>query len=385
MAKRDYYEILGIERSAGEDEIKKAYRKMAVRFHPDKNPGDKNAEEAFKEATEAYEVLKDTQKRQIYDRYGHDGLRGAGAGGFDGFGGFDIADALRAFMRDFGGFGFEDLFGGGTSSRGQRGGPRRGQDLQIKLDMTLEEVAVGLEKTVKIKRLVTCENCQGSGAEKGSASKTCPTCAGHGQVRAASRTIFGQFVNIQPCPTCNGEGRIIERKCSECGGNGLVPGSTTINVKIPAGVTSGNYITVRGSGNFGPRGGPAGDVIVVVNELEHDIFTRHGDDIICEIPLSFSQAALGAEIKVPTLDGETNLKIPPGTQSGKVFMIRNKGIPHLGGFGRGNELVRVIVWTPAKLTREEKELFAQLSKTQGEKPPKADKSFFEKLRQTLGV
>jgi molecular chaperone DnaJ len=382
MAKRDYYEILGLERDASEDEIKKAYRRLAIKYHPDKNPGDKNAEEAFKEATEAYEILKDPEKRQIYDRYGHDGLRGGG--GFNGFGGFDISDALRAFMRDFGGFDFGDLFGMGGGARGRRGGPERGRDLQVTIDLTLEEIAKGIEKSIKVKRQVVCESCGGSGAERGSAKRTCTRCNGSGQVRTVSRSIFGQFVNIQVCPTCGGEGQIIEKRCPECNGRGTVGGSTTVKVKIPAGVSAGNYLAVRGAGDYGPRGGPPGDVMVVVNELEHEHFTRHRDDIICEIPLSFSQAALGAEVEIPTLDGPTDLKIPSGTQSGKIFQLRGKGIPHLNSFGRGDELVRIIVWTPEKLSDEEKQLFMKLGQMHGEKPPKADKSFFEKLRQTLG-
>jgi molecular chaperone DnaJ len=384
MAKRDYYEILGIGKSATEDEIKKAYRKLAIQFHPDKNPGDKSAEESFKEATEAYEVLKDGQKRQVYDRYGHDGLRGGG-GGFEGFsGGFDIGDALRAFMRDFGGFGFDDLFGTGGGRSGGRGGPERGHDLQVRLDLTLEEIATGVEKTIKVKRQVVCEHCKGSGAEKGSGKKTCPTCNGSGQVRQVARSIFGQFVNIHPCGACRGEGYIIERKCQHCGGSGLEKGTSTISVKVPAGVAGGNYMAIRGSGDHGPRGGPAGDIIVVMQEIEHEHFTRRHDDIICEVPISFSQAALGAEIEVPTLDGKTGLKIPHGTQSGKVFTLKNKGIPHLNEYGRGDELVRVVVWTPTNLSDEEKDLFKKLSQTRGDKPPKTDKSFFEKLRETLG-
>jgi len=383
MARRDYYDILGVGRQASEDEIKKAYRKLAVKYHPDKNPGDKAAEEAFKEATEAYEVLKDSQKRQIYDAYGHAGLRG-GTGGFEGFAGFDIGDALRAFMRDFGGFGFDDIFDIGGSQRRQSG-PARGRDLQVELELTLEEIAVGIEKQLKIKRMVACDRCSGSGAEPGSSTKTCPTCGGQGQVRRVSRSLFGQFVNIQACPHCSGEGRIIERACAACAGQGLVKGQTTVKVKIPAGVSSGNYIAVRGSGNYGPRGGEPGDALVVIREKEHKQFTRRGDDIICEVPLSFSQAALGAEISVPTLDGDSTLKVPAGTQSGKVFMLRNKGIRHLNGMGRGDQLVRVVVWTPSSLSAEEKELFKKLADSLGEKPPPADRSFFEKLRETLGV
>jgi molecular chaperone DnaJ len=382
MEKRDYYEILGLERSASEDEIKKAYRKLAVKYHPDKNPGDKSAEEAFKEATEAYEILKDPEKRQVFDHYGHEGLRGGG--GFNDFAGFDIGDALRAFMRDFGGFGIDDLFGMGGNRGGRHRGPERGRDLQVTLDLTLEEIARGVEKTLKVKRQVACENCGGSGAERGSAKRTCPTCGGSGEVRSVSRSIFGQFVNIQPCSKCGGEGQIIEKKCPSCGGRGLVAGNSTVSVKIPAGVSAGNYLQVRGSGDFGPKGGAPGDVIVVIKELEHEQFTRHRDDIICEIPLSFSQAALGAEIEVPTLDGEAKIKVPPGTQSGKIFQLRGKGIPHLNSYGHGDELVRVIVWTPEKLSNDEREIFRKLAQMHGEKPPKTDKSFFEKLRQTLG-
>jgi len=384
MAKRDYYEILGVGRGAGEDEIKKAYRRLAIKYHPDKNPGDKSAEELFKEATEAYEVLKDSQKRQIYDNYGHEGLRGAGSGGFEGFGGFDIGDALRAFMRDFGGFGFDDVFGF-AGGRGRERGPRRGKDLQVSLDLTLEEIAAGVEKQLKVKRLVACQRCSGSGAEPGSSRRNCPTCGGQGQVRRVSKSLFGQFVNIQNCPHCSGEGQIIEKACVECAGQGLVNGQTTIKVDIPAGVSSGNYIAVRGSGNHGPRGGPPGDVLVVIREMEHKQFARRGDDIICEIPLSFSQAALGAEIDIPALEGKSRLTIPPGTQSGKIFALRNRGIRHLNGVGKGDQLVRVVVWTPSKLSPEEKELFLKLAEHRGEKPPPADRSFFEKLRETLGV
>lgn len=379
MAKRDYYEILGIGRDANEEQVKKAYRKQAVKYHPDKNPGNKSAEESFKEATEAYEILKDRQKRQIYDQYGQDGLRG---GGFEGFGGFDLSDALRAFMRDFGGL--DDFFGFG-SSRSRQAGSQRGQDLQIKLELTLEEIAEGVEKVLKIKRLVICESCTGSGAQRGTSPAQCPTCGGQGQVRRVSKTLFGQFVNVQPCPNCGGSGEIIESRCQDCGGSGLEKASTKVKVKIPPGVAAGNYLTVRESGNYGPNGGPPGDVIVVIDEIEHKYFTRRGDDVIFELPISFSQAVLGGEIDIPTLDGNAALKVPPGTQSGKIFLLKNKGIPHLNSYGKGNQLVRVVVWTPTRLSQEEKELFRKIAEYQGEKPPKPSKSFFDKLRQTLGV
>ncbi len=385
MAKRDYYETLNVGRNATEDEIKRSYRKLAVKYHPDKNPGNKPAEESFKEATEAYEVLKDHQKRQLYDQYGHAGLRGAGAGGFEGFESFDLGDALRAFMRDFGGFGLDDIFGFGGSRSSRDSGPQRGQDLQVKLSLTLEEIAAGIEKTLKIKRLVGCDSCSGTGAEAGSSRRTCPTCGGGGQIKKVSRSLFGQFVNIQTCQHCGGEGQIIEKICSHCAGNGLVNGQTSIKVKIPAGVSAGNYISVTGSGNYGPRGGPPGDILVIIDEKEHEHFTRRGDDIICEMPLSFSQATLGAEIDVPALDGMARLKIPAGTQSGKIFMLRNKGISHLNGYGRGSQLVRVILWTPTRLSNEERALFTKLAESRGEKPPPTDRSFFEKLRATLGV
>jgi molecular chaperone DnaJ len=386
MEKRDYYEVLEIHRDASDEEIKKAYRKKALLYHPDKNPGDKTAEEKFKEATEAYEVLKDPQKRQLYDQYGHQGLRGGGFGDFSGGFGFDLSDALRAFMRDFGGFGFDtfdSIFGGGTT--GRRSGPQKGQDLRVKIDLSLEEIAAGVEKTINVSRLVSCKNCKGSGMEPGTSAKTCPRCNGSGEQRTISRSILGQMVRVTTCPYCHGTGKIIEKPCNECAGNGRVKGKSQVKVKFPAGVSAGNYIPVRNMGDVGPRGGPAGDLLVIVDEEEHEHFTRHGDDIILEQAISFSQAALGDQIAVPSLNGNIDLKIPSGTQSGKIFRIRGKGIPHLNGYGRGDELVRVLVITPSKLTDEEKELFAKLGRLGKNRPLKVDKSFFEKLRETLGV
>ncbi len=388
MEKRDYYEVLEVPREAGEDDIKKAYRKKALLFHPDKNPGDKSAEEKFKEATEAYEVLKDSQKRQLYDQYGHQGLQGGGFNGFSGGSyGFDLSDALRAFMRDFGGFGFDgfdDIFGGASRSRG-RSGPQRGRDLRISIPLTLEEIANGVEKKLNVTRQVNCENCDGTGAEPGTSKKTCPRCQGSGEQRTVSRSLLGQMIRVSPCPYCSGTGQIIEKPCIECAGNGRRKGKSQVKVKFPPGVTAGNYIPVRNMGDTGPRGGPAGDLLVIVDEQEHEHFTRHGDDIVCEQAISFSQAALGDEIKVPSLEGDISLKIPAGTQSGKIFRLRGQGIPHLNGYGRGDELVRVLVITPNKLSSEEKELFARLAHLGKDRPLKVDKSFFEKLRETLGV
>ena len=382
--KRDYYEVLEIDRNADADQIKKAYRKLAVRFHPDKNPGDTSAEEKFKEATEAYEVLKDPEKRRVYDQFGHQGLSGAGAGpGGFGTAGFDLSDALRAFMRDFGGGGggiFDDLFGGVGGRQRARGGPVGGADLKVRLNLTLEEIAGGAEKKLRIKRLVACDECGGSGAAKGAGKSVCIQCAGAGEVRQVSRSIFGQFVNITTCPRCHGSGQIIENPCASCGGEGRVDGSSTVNVKIPAGVSSGNYITVPGAGHAGPHGGPAGDAIVLIEEAPHEYFERHGDDLLFQMPISFTQAALGDSVIVPTLNGSVKLKIPHGTQSGRLFRLRGKGIPHLRGFGAGDQLVRVIVWTPTDLSSEEKDLFTKLGESKHGKAPKADRSFLDKLR-----
>lgn len=384
MAKRDYYEVLGLGRDASENDIKRAYRKLALQYHPDRNPGNEDAEEKFKEATEAYEVLKDSDKKARYDRFGHVGV--TGAGGFEGFdfGTFDLSDALRAFMRDFGSFGsvFDDFLG--TTTRTRRG-RQRGQDLQIRLKLTLEEIATGVEKTIKLKRLQKCDACKGTGGERGSSKRECPHCHGSGQIRRVSRSLFGQFASITTCETCEGEGAVVDRICPECGGQGRVKGISTINVGVPPGVTTGNYIPLRGAGNAGPRGGPPGDVIVFIEEEEHPIFRRHEDDILCEIPISFTQAALGDEIVVPTMDGDANLKIPPGTQSGKIFRFKNKGIPHLHGYGKGDELVRVLVWVPTHLSIEEKRLLKELIDKENMKPPKADKNFLDKLRETLGM
>jgi molecular chaperone DnaJ len=387
MAKRDYYEILGVDRSAAEDDIKKAYRKLALQYHPDRNPGNKEAEEKFKEATEAYEILKDPDKRGKYDQFGHAGV-GAGAGtGFQGFdfGNFDLGDALRTFMRDFGGFGFEDfdIFGERRASRSRRG-PVKGEDLQIKLKLSLEEIAAGVEKTIKLKRQVRCLTCNGTGAERGTSKRTCPTCNGTGEVRKVSRSIFGQSIVVTTCNLCGGSGEIIEKACSACGGEGRVKGESTINVKVPAGVVTGNYIPLRGAGNYGKRGGPAGDVLVFIEEQEHSQFTRHEDDLIYEVAISFPQATLGTEVEIPTLDGRVNLKIPSGTQSGKLFRLRGKGIPHLHSYGRGDQIVRVLVWVPNSLSSEEKRLLKELAEKSGIKPPKGDKDFFARLRNTLG-
>ncbi len=364
MAKKDYYEILGISKGASDDEIKKAYRKEAVKYHPDKNPGDKSAEEKFKNATEAYEILKDAQKRAQYDRYGHAAFDGGAAGGYGGFGGaagFDISDALRAFMNDFGGDSvFGDLFGSGRGRRGRGpAGAARGQDLQLRVALSLEEIATGVKKTFKLKRKDKCNSCGGSGSKSGKRN-VCSNCNGSGRVRHIANSFFGQVIQESVCPTCHGEGYVVADPCTSCGGSGLESVETTVDVDIPAGVAEGNYLNVPGKGNAGQGGGSAGDLIVLIQEKSHEFFKRHGVDLVCEINISFSEAALGTSKTIPTLEGKVNLKVPAGTQSEKIFRLRGKGLPVVHGRERGDILVQIHLQTPQKLNREAKNLFQQL-------------------------
>ncbi len=388
MSQRDYYEILGLDRGADESTIKSSYRKLAMKYHPDKNPGDKSAEDKFKEATEAYEVLRDAQKRQAYDQYGHAGLgQGSGFGGGFGGAGFDMGDALRAFMRDFGGGGgggsiFEDLFGGGGFGRRRE---NRGEDLRIRMKLTLEEISTGIEKSVKVKRIVKCDMCNGTGSSAASSKKTCYQCQGAGQVRTVNRTFLGTIQQVTTCNVCRGAGEIISDPCRKCHGEGRIRGSSTINIKVPAGVSTGNYMTVDSMGNAAPNNGQAGDLMVIFEEKEHDRFVRHGDHLICEIPISVTSAILGDTITVPTLDGVHELKIPGGTQPGKVLKIKGKGMPRLNHSSRGDILVNVHIWVPTKLKDNERAIMQGLSVSDSFKPPKASKSFFSKLRQSLGV
>ena len=366
MAKTDFYEVLGVEKNASDDDIKKAYRKLAVKYHPDKNPGDKSAEEKFREATQAYEVLKDQQKRAQYDQFGHAAFEqggGFGGGGFGGggFGGFDLSDALRAFMNDFGGDSvFSDLFGGGRSRRGGRGGGTRGNDLQVRLPLTLEEIAEGVKKTLKVRRKERCGTCSGTGSKSGNRN-SCQKCAGSGRVRHVANSFFGQVIQESVCPACRGEGSTVADPCPACSGSGLQNDETTIAVDIPAGVSEGNYINVPQKGDCGTLGGPAGDLLVVIQEKEHDIFKRHGIDLSCEIDTTFSEAALGTQKTIDTIDGKVNLKVPAGTQSEKIFRLKGKGIPALHRRERGDLLVRIHVKTPEKLSRAERELFEKLA------------------------
>jgi molecular chaperone DnaJ len=362
MTRRDFYEVLGVGREAGEDEIKKAYRKLAFQHHPDRNPGDKQAEQRFKEATEAYEALRDPQKRQRYDQFGHAGTAG-GAAGAD-FSGFDLADALRAFMRDFGGGGgaFGDIFGAAPTSRG----PQSGDDLQVRLKLPLEEIASGVEKKIRVKHLRTCATCRGRGGE---GESECPQCRGRGQVRHVQQSIFGQFVNVATCPRCDGEGRTVRERCTACAGEGRVSESETVAVKVPPGVATGNFIPLRGLGDAGPRGGPAGDLIVLIEEKQHPVFERDGNDLHVDLPVAFPVMVLGGKVEAPTLAGAATLEVPSGTPGGTVLRLRGKGMPGLRG-GQGDLLVRVQVYVPGKLSGPEKKALEELRRSESLQPPK---------------
>ena len=385
---RDYYEILDVGRDADGETIKKAYRKLALKYHPDRNGGAKEAEEKFKEATEAYEVLRDPEKRSAYDRFGHAGVK-SGMGGGQGFGGFNFADALEIFMRDFGGFGLDDLFGGGARRRG-RGGPGKGADVRLRLQISLEEVATGVEKTLRLNVHDPCEECGGSGAEGGAAPVPCPTCAGSGEVRRVQRSMLGQLMSVTPCPACQGEGRVVESRCAACEGAGLQAGATEIRVEVPAGVSSGDYITLRGKGNAGRRGGPRGDVYVVLEVQEDERFAREGADLFYELPVTYAQAVLGDSVEVPTVLGTATVEIPEGTQSGTVIRLRGEGLPRLQAAGRGDQLVRVVVWIPRDVKGEHERLVRQLREVEDPAPESIDRGgegtgFWSRVRQAFSA
>ncbi len=369
---KDYYDVLGVSRDASPDEIKKAYRDLAFKYHPDKNPGDSEAEEKFKEATEAHEVLSDKEKRAQYDQFGSAAFAQGGEGpqgfGGAGFQGMDLNDALGAFMRAFGGDnGMEGLFG---AAGGRRGGPRRGSNIRVRLKLTLEEIATGVKKKIKVAKLSRCDECGGSGAKPGTSPKTCTTCGGAGQVRSQqSMGLFGSFVNVSACSACGGTGEIIDQPCAKCVGKGVMRKKETIEIDVPAGVSTGNYLPIQGAGNAGPRGGPSGDLIVMMEEIPHRIFERHGDDVLIELPVSIGMAALGGQVKVPTLAGKALLKIPAGTQSGQVLKMRGKGVPHVHGRGGGDELILIKVWVPKRPSSEEKKLLEKLGELTDKRIP----------------
>ncbi len=383
MAKRDYYEILGVAKNASEAELKKAYRQMAIKYHPDKNPGDKASEEKFKEAAEAYEVLSDSNKRSRYDQFGHQGVGGAAGSGYGG-GNMNMDDIFSQFGDIFGGHNpFESFFGGGGGQ--QRGGRRvnRGSNLRIKVKLNLQEIANGVEKKIKVSKAVACHTCHGSGAQGSNSFNTCGTCKGAGQVRRVTNTILGQMQTTTTCPACNGEGQVIANRCKTCHGTGTEQGEETITVPIPAGVADGMQLNVNGKGNMGERNGVPGDLLIVIEEVEDPQLKRDGDNLLFDLYITFVDAALGTNIEVPTVDGKAKIKIEPGTQGGKVLRLKGKGVPRVNSYHRGDLLVNINVWTPQALSSEEKKLLEKLRDSDNFKPRpgKGDKSFFEKMKE----
>ncbi len=381
MSKRDYYEILEVSKDASEAEIKKAYRKQALKYHPDKNPDNKEAEDKFKEAAEAYEVLSNAEKRQRYDQFGHAGVGGAASGGHGFGGGMSMEDIFSNFGDIFG-----SAFGGGFGGFGSSGRRRRvnkGSNLRVKVKLTLQEIANGVEKKIKVNKYVTCNSCGGSGAEGHGGHATCPTCHGTGQVTRVANTFLGQMQTSSTCPTCGGEGKIIQNKCHSCGGDGIVRGEDVISIKIPAGVAEGMQLSVSGKGNAGARGGIPGDLIVLIEEIPHDELIRDGLNLVYDKYLSIPEAALGTNIEIPTVDGKARVKIPAGTQAGKVLRLKGKGLPDVNSYSRGDLLININVWTPKNLTKEEKEMLEKLSKSDNFKPNPSskDQSFFSRMKE----
>lgn len=383
MSKRDYYEILGVKKDASAEEIKLAYRRLALKYHPDRNPENhKEAEEKFKEICEAYEVLSDPQKRQTYDQFGHEGLRSAfkGTGGFDwsDFTHFsDLEDIFGNFSDIFSGFGVDLSSFGFGGFGGRRAGPRRGSHLKVEVEITLQEAAKGAEKVVRVPRLENCSVCRGAGAKPGTKRVVCPECQGTGQIRTSG----GFFTISRTCARCGGEGKIIQTPCSNCRGTGRVKIARKIHIKVPPGANTGLRLRIAGEGEAGTRGSRSGDLYVDIYVQPDEMFERHGNDLVCEIPISFTQAALGAEIEVPTLNGKVKMRVPAGTQSGKFFRIRGKGMPDVHGYGRGDELVKVIIETPTGLNAKQRRLLQEFSQACGENVNPLSRSFMEKVKR----
>ena len=383
MDKRDYYEVLGVAKTATPEELKKAYRKLAIKYHPDKNPGDKEAEEKFKEAAEAYDVLSDPEKRQKYDQFGHNmGPQGFPGGGFGGGHGFTMEDIFSQFGDIFGGHGGFDMGGFGSAAGGRpRKRQRRGDDLRITLKLSLEDIAKGISKTLKLKAFAKCDHCNGTGAKDGTAFVTCPTCHGSGTVMRTQQTIFGLSQSAAVCPECNGDGKIIKENCTYCNGTGVQHKEQVVSFNIPAGVADGMTLTVKGKGNAPMHGGVNGDLLVVIEEIKHPELIRDGNDVVYNLMLDFPTAALGGSVEVPTIGGRARLKIAPGTQPGKILRLRGKGLPSTDGSPIGDELVNVMVYIPEQLTDEEKAIFEQLKDKPGMKPSQSTKDrIFSKLR-----
>ena len=384
MSKRDFYEILGVSKGAGADEIKKAYRKVAMQYHPDRNPGDKSAEERFKEAAEAYEILSDQDRRAQYDRYGHAGVSSNGRGGHPG--GMNMDDIFSQFGDIFGEDIFGSFFGGQGAQRG-RGGQRargtRGSNLRIKLKLNYEEIAKGVSKNIKVKKYVSCNTCNGSGAKDKNSVQTCGTCGGSGQVRKVTNTFLGQMQTVTTCPNCNGEGTTITARCGNCKGEGRVYAEETVSIDIPAGVQEGMQLNISGRGNAGERGGMAGDLIILIEEEPHKELQREGLNVAYELHISFTDAVFGTQVEVPTIDGRAKIKIPAGTQSGKIFRLKGKGFPAVNSYEKGDQLVHVNIWTPQHVSPEEKVMLDKLSQSSNftPNPDKNQKSFFDKMRE----
>lgn len=390
MAKRDYYEILGVPKTAEAKEIKKAYRKIAMQYHPDRNPDNKEAEEKFKEAAEAYEVLSDDQKKARYDRFGHAGMgQGGGRGGFrGGQGGMTMEDIFSQFGDIFGNGGspFESFFESGR--RNQRSQPtgQRGSNIRIKVKLTLEDIEKGAKKKIKVKKYVGCRPCSGTGAKNASSMSTCNTCRGSGSIRKISNTFLGQMQTTSACPTCNGTGKQITEKCTTCKGEGRNYEAETISIEIPPGVSEGMQLSMSGRGNYGKNGGPAGDLLINIEELAHESLTRDGNNLIYDLYLNFADAALGTAIEVPTLGGKVKIRVPEGTQGGKIFRLKGKGLPGLQSYEKGDQLIHVNIWTPKNLNSRDKDLLEQMRKSSNfdPNPSKSDKGFFEKMKDYFG-
>lgn len=374
MSKRDYYDVLGVGKSASVGEIKKAYRKMALKYHPDKNPDDKQTEEMFKEAAEAYEVLSNQDKRSRYDQFGHAGMRGGGMGGDH----MSMDDIFSHFGDIFGG-----AFGGGFSGQTSRRRVNRGSNLRVKVKLSLEDIAHGIEKKIKLSKYTECDSCNGSGSERGSKPSTCSTCHGQGQVTRITNTFLGQMQTASTCPQCGGSGEMITNKCKDCYGNGITKGEEVVSINIPAGVADGMQLSVSGKGNAGARGGIPGDLIVLIEEKEDPELVRDGNNLLYDLYINFADGALGITTEIPTIDGKARIKIAPGTQGGKVLRLKGKGIPDVNGYGKGDLLVNVNIWTPRELSKEEKEMMEKLRKSENFKPnpTSKDKSYFDRMRE----
>lgn len=381
MGKRDYYEILGLDKSASADDVKRAFRSLGKKYHPDVNPGDEQAEEKFKEINEAYKVLSDETKRKQYDMFGHAAANGPG--GFGGTGGFGGAGGFGGFG-DFGDI-FETFFGGGFSGGSARRRPVKGNDIRADIELEFEEAAFGIDKDIRLRRQEECDTCKGTGAEPGSSAKQCDKCGGAGQIRYRQNTALGQFETVRTCDRCHGEGTVIEKPCGKCGGTGRVLKTRTISIKIPPGVDNGSVIPLRGEGEPGERGGPPGDLYIYIRVKPHRIFKREKENVYCDIPISFAQAALGDEIIVSTLDGKVKQTIPEGTQSGTVFRLRGKGIPRLNGRGRGDQYVKVMVEVPKKLSQEQKELLKKFDQLGGGDAGRGNKKIIDKVKDAFGM